>query len=221
MNLSQTVHNSTGYDFRQYDRVWQRVAPDLEPYPGMNAAQPTPQSAPVTQEAQTAVQPQDQAGMSIRQEAQLPGAEPNPCCMGTAAQAMVEVVAGFIEDELGDRRQLLALSRQSPTWARQRLRDMAAEEAAAARQLAAVYYLITGGCYQPSLNSGSICVGRWCPALRERYHAEACKGLNYAQAADGTTDICLQRIFNRLSAQAYGRAEELMELLERSMQNRC
>ena len=28
---------------------------------------------------------------------------------------------------------------------------------------------------------------------------EACGGLNYAQAADGTTDPCLQRIFNELS----------------------
>ncbi|WP_304635743.1 hypothetical protein [uncultured Oscillibacter sp.] len=24
------------YDFRQYDRIWQRVAPNLEPYPGMD-----------------------------------------------------------------------------------------------------------------------------------------------------------------------------------------
>lgn len=229
MNLSQTVHNSAGYDFRQYDRVWQRVAPDLEPYPGMNAVQQVSQSVPAAQEPPAAVQtvqeqgaaPAAQGGISLQQESQLPGADPDPCCMGTAAQAMVDVATGFLEDELADRRQLLALSRKGPAWARQRLRDMAAEEAAAARQLGAVYYLITGGCYQPAVDSGTICVGRWCPALRERYHAEACKGMNYAQAADGTTDICLQKIFSQLSAQAYGRAEELMELLERSMQSRC
>ena len=32
------------YDFRQYDRIWQRVAPNLEPYPGM-AAQPAAAAA--------------------------------------------------------------------------------------------------------------------------------------------------------------------------------
>ena len=29
-----TLHTSEVYDFRQYDRIWQRVAPNLEPYPG-------------------------------------------------------------------------------------------------------------------------------------------------------------------------------------------
>ena len=61
---------------------------------------------------------------AARQE-QLPGADPDPCCMGTAAQAVVDVVAGFVEEELADRRYLLAMSRQAPAWARQRLRDMA------------------------------------------------------------------------------------------------
>lgn len=240
MDLSQTLHNPAGYDFRQYDRVWQRVAPDLEPYPGINGAGQMSQGVSVSQGAQPAASGErtaagrsqgavpgqgmampNQGGLSLAQESQLPGAEPDPCCMGTEAQAVTEVVTGFIEDELGDRRQFLAMSRQSPSWARQHLRDMAAETAAAARQLGAAYYLITGECYQPALAGGSICVGRWCPALRERYHAEACKGLNYAQAADGTADICLQKIFSQLSADSYRRAEELMELLGRSMQSRC
>ena len=34
--MDQTVHNAEVYDFRQYDRIWQRVAPNLEPYPGMD-----------------------------------------------------------------------------------------------------------------------------------------------------------------------------------------
>ena len=36
--MAQNLHSPEVYDFRRYDRVWQRVAPDLEPYPGMNAA---------------------------------------------------------------------------------------------------------------------------------------------------------------------------------------
>ena len=31
--MDQSVHTAQTYDFRQYDRIWQRVAPNLEPYP--------------------------------------------------------------------------------------------------------------------------------------------------------------------------------------------
>ena len=228
MNVSQTLHNAAGYDFRQYDRIWKRVAPDLEPYPGMGAgiaegaavapmqaAPPVPPVSPIP-----AAQAVTEEGMPAARQEQLPGADPDPCCMGTAAQAVVDVVAGFVEEELADRRYLLAMSRQAPAWARQRLRDMAAEEGAHARRLMAAYYLITGECYRPAIDTGRICIGRWCPALRERYHMEACGGLNYAQAADGTTDPCLQRIFNVLSREEYRHAVEIMEMLERSMENR-
>lgn len=34
----------------------------------------------------------------------LPGAEENPCCMGTMAQEELGVIEGFIEVELADRR---------------------------------------------------------------------------------------------------------------------
>ena len=60
------------------------------------------------------------------QESQLPGAEPNPCCMGSEARELLAVLEGYIEEELEDRRRYLALSRQAPSWARQTLRDMAA-----------------------------------------------------------------------------------------------
>ena len=45
--------------------------------------------------------------------------------MGSAAAEMLSVLEGFIEEELGDQRHLQAMVRQSPSWARQRLRDMA------------------------------------------------------------------------------------------------
>ena len=50
-------------------------------------------------------------------------------------------------------------------------------------------------------------------ALRSCYHQEACAGLNYARAADETTDKCLTDLFNRLSGQSYQRAEDVMALL--------
>lgn len=208
--MEQNVHSPAEYDYRQYDRVWQRVAPDLEPYPGMRntaAAAGTPAGAPAPQDVRN----------TARQEGQLPGASRNPCCMGSAAAEMLEVLTGFIEEELSDRRYFLAMVRQAPSWARQRLRDIAMEEGGHARRLMAVHYLITGECYRPAISSDRICVGRLCPALRERYHMEACNGLNYARAADGTTDPCLARLLNSLSADEYRHAEELTALLERAM----
>jgi len=196
--MEEHLHTPEVYDFRKYDRLWQRVAPGLEPYPPRE-----PQAVP----AMAAVPP----------ESQLPGAEQDPCCMGSAAAEMIEVLTGFIEDALGDQRQLTALSRQAPSWARQRLRELAAENGAHARELMAVHYLITGDCFRPSLSGGPVSVGRWCPALRERYHAAACSGFNYARAAEGTTDPCLVRLLNELSAAAYRQADVLLALLERSL----
>ena len=32
--MERNLHSPEVYDYRQYDRIWQRVAPNLEPYPG-------------------------------------------------------------------------------------------------------------------------------------------------------------------------------------------
>ena len=56
--MDQQVHTPGTYDFRQYDRVWQRVAPALEPFAG--------EEAPAQGETLPAPQ--------VRQEETLPGA---------------------------------------------------------------------------------------------------------------------------------------------------
>ena len=206
--MEQNLRTPEPYDYRQYDRIWQRVAPTLEPYPAAEDAAPQP---PSSQQELTPAQ--------VRQESQLPGATPNPCCMGSAASEMLAVLTGFLEEALADRRHYLALTRQAPVWARQRLRDIADGKLEHARHLLAIHYLVTGECYQPAVNCERIYVGRWCPALRERYHAEGCNGLNYARAADGTTDPCLARVLNGMSADAYRWARELMVMLERGIQS--
>ena len=216
--MEEDLHQPQVYDYRQYDRVWQRVAPTLEPYPGMRQAAseaaepraepPSPPAAPTPPESQPSTPP----------ESQLPGAQPNPCCMGTAAGEMLEVITVFIEESLSDRQYFLAIARQGPAWARQKLRAIADDEAGHARRLLAVHYLITGQCYRPAVHHGPVCVGQWCAALRERYHLEACSGFNYARAADGTTDPCLSRLFNELSADEYRHADTILRLLERSLQ---
>lgn len=230
--MEQNLHTPEMYDYRQYDRIWQRVAPTLEPYPGMRQTTAEMAADPVATIQETMGQSgmraanvgvngdgdtAPQSAMTAAREAMLPGAEMNPCCMGTAAADMLEVLTGFIEEELADRRQLLALSRQAPGWARQQLRDMANAEGQHARKLMAAYYLITGSSYQPAINCERIYVGRWCPALRERYHAAACSGLNYMRAAEESTDPCLQRLLKGLGADEYRHADRLLCLLEHSM----
>lgn len=202
--MERDLHSPGAYDFRQYDRVWQRVRPTLAPYPDF-----PPPASPAMAELPPADLPEDQ----------LPGAQPNPCCMGSAAEEMLDVLTGFIEEELADRRYFLAAVRQAPSWARQRLREMAAAEGGHARRLLAAYYLITGTCYQPAVSRERIRLDGWCAALRERYHLAACNALNYARAADSTTDPCLTRLFNELSAEETCHADQLMSMLERSLQN--
>ena len=222
--MEQQVHTPEEHDYRQYDRIWQRVAPELEPYPGLGKAPGT--LAPVSvSHTGGGTPPALTAGYTatpnalVRQEQQLPGAEADPCCMGSAAAEMLEVLGGFTEQALADRRCYLALVQQAPAWARQRLREMAAEQACHARRLMAVHYLITGECYRPVVRCEHLYVGRWCPALRQRYHEEACNGFNYARAADGTTDICLAQILSSMSTDAYRHAGELLGMLERSLRD--
>ena len=72
--MTQSLHTPDSYDFRRYDRIWQRVSPTLEPYPAEEG------------EAMTALTP--------AQESQLPGAEADPCCMGSAARESLSVLTG-------------------------------------------------------------------------------------------------------------------------------
>lgn len=212
-----TQNHPEVYDFRQYDRIWQRVAPTLEPYPspgrGSMAQQEPEEAAPQAETSQMpALTP-----AQVRQESTLPGAEQNPCCMGTAAAEMLEVLTGFVEEELADQRYYQTLARQAPAWARQQLRDIAADEGGHARRLLAVYFLITGECYRPIISCDRIYLPGWCAALRERYHEEACGGLNYVRAAEGTTDPCLARLLKELSADEYRHADTMLRMLERSL----
>ena len=195
------------YDFRKYDRIWQRVAPSLSPYPPghMNG------DAPAGGESAAYPMPR---GMEES------GAQQNPCCLGSVAMESLGVLEGFIEETLADQRHYLAFARQAPNHARPVLRQLAVEEGDHARRLMAVYYLITGKCYQPHVSCDRVYIGAYCPALRERYHAEVCGGFNYARAADGTTDPCLIKLWKELSESEYRHAGMVMSLLEKAL-GRC
>ena len=132
-----------------------------------------------------------------------PGAQTDPCCMGSAAMESIAVLAGFVEEELADCRHYTAFARQAPAGARTALQKLAAEEAEHARMLMAVYYLITGKCYQPHVSCDRVYIGPYCPALRERYHTAACTALNYERAAESTTDVCLRKLLQELGEASY------------------
>lgn len=201
---------SPAYDYRVYDQVWRRVSPGMDPF------SPDPASAGMTEApaaaAQTASVP------AVRQEAgsaeTLPGAEPDPCCMGSDAQDSLAVLEGFLQEELAESRCCQALScRVRNAQACRLLRQAAAEKSAAAKELAAAYFLITGERYTPAITVEQRSWDTLCQALRFCYHQEACNGLNYRRAAEETLDVCLQKLFARLGERSYRRSEGIMCLL--------
>ena len=184
------------YDYRDYDRIWQRVSPTLAAYPaeGSEPAPPGQQLAPA-------------------QEEQLPGAQEDPCCMGSAAGDMLEVIAGYIHNELEGQRSYRMFARCCSGQMARVLRELAVEEAAHARRLQAVYYLISGRCCRPLLQGGCMQLGSRCEELRRRYHDESCDAINYLRSAEGTTDPCLQDVFHQLSREEFSHAQRLLQLL--------
>lgn len=210
---------SPAYDFRVYDQVWQRVIPGVDPFSpdpaaaGMTDAPQTAQDAPSAPAVSASVPaPRQESGG----EENLPGADPNPCCMGTDAKESLEVLTSFLQEELAESRccQVLACRVRNQQAARL-LRQAAAEKRDAAKELCAAYYLITGARYAPAITVEHLHWEDLSQALRSCYHQEACNGLNYQRAADETLDTCLQKLFTRLGEQSYRRAEEVMALLGR------
>lgn len=201
------MQDHTPYDYRMYDNVWQRVSPGCDPYSDSDAAASLGNSV----DAQMMKVPQRAAG---NEGSNLPGAQLNPCCMGSEAAQDLKVLEGFIEEELAQRRCYFGLSqRLCHGGAARLLRSIAQEKKEAAQELKTAYYLITGTCYE-----NTVCIDhmRWhslADALRSCYHQEACNGFNYRRAADESVDPCLQKLFGRLSEQSFMRADALMELL--------
>ncbi len=97
------------------------------------------------------------------------------------------------------------------------MQRLASDETGHVKALQAALFLLTGGTYpvtvvlppQPKL--------LWRDRLRERWHEEARGGAAYARAAERTPDRCLEKLYERLSADEYRYAEALARLLEKSL----
>ena len=140
MEHDPSAAQNAAYDYRACARVWHRVAPTLTPYPEARAAM----AADTADDGLTAAEREA--------ELSLPGAQADPCCMGSAATESLEVLQGFLREELADRRTYLFLARRAPTAeARGVFRTLAEEEGRHARKLAAALYLITGERYCPAI----------------------------------------------------------------------
>lgn len=204
MENELSAAQNAAYDYRRCARVWQRVDPTLDPYPDVRAAA-----------AMAADTPGDGLSAAERNaELSLPGAQADPCCMGTAALESLEVLQGFIREELADRRTYLFLARRAPTAeARQVFRAIASDEGRHARRLLAAVYLITGERYCPAICYPPLRCDGYCAALRERYHEEVCGGFNYRRASQETLDPCLQQLLLAFSQDEYRHANAMLGLL--------
>lgn len=204
MENELSAAQNAAYDYRRCARVWQRVDPTLDPYPDVRAAA-----------AMAADTPGDGLSAAERNaELTLLGAQADPCCMGTAALESLEVLQGFIREELADRRTYLFLARRAPTAeARQVFRAIASDEGRHARRLLAAVYLITGERYCPAICYPPLRCDGYCAALRERYHEEVCGGFNYRRASQETLDPCLQQLLLAFSQDEYRHANAMLCLL--------
>lgn len=204
MENELSAAQNAAYDYRRCARVWQRVDPTLDPYPDVRAA---------------AALAADTSGDGLsaaerNAELSLPGAQADPCCMGTAALESLEVLQGFIREELADRRTYLFLARRAPTAeVRQVFRAIASDEGRHARRLLAAVYLITGERYCPAICYPPLRCDGYCAALRERYHEEVCGGFNYRRASQETLDPCLQQLLLAFSQDEYRHANAMLCLL--------
>ena len=187
---------SCAYDYEHCERVWRKVAPQENPYP----------------EARAAMEAGGGNGL-------LPTQTPEePCCMGTAAVQSLDVLKGFVRDELAARQTYLDFARCTPSReARCVLRAMAGDEERHARSLMAAIYLAAGETYCPR-----VCVERahyesYCAALRQFYHEEACGGYNYFRAGEETLDYCLEQMFSAMSQDEYRHARLLLNLLSKAL----
>ena len=186
---------SCAYDYERCARVWRRISPQENPYPEVQAAPETV----------------DKGGLlSVQTE--------ESCCMGTAAVQSLDVLKGFVREELAARQMYLDFACCVPSReVRRILRAMASDEERHARQLMAAIYLTTGETYCPRVRVERMRCESCCAALRRFYHEETCGGYNYFRAGEETLDYCLEQMFSTMSQDEYRHARMLLNLLSKAL----
>ena len=201
-------------DYRLYDQIWQRVSPDLNPYPHIREGG----EEEITPAEEGSSLPREERGLApVPENKEGAPAEAAPlrqCCLGQAAAESAEALKGFLLEELAESRCCMSLSRQTGNRnAARLLRRAALEKREAARRLQAACYLITGTCCPTETPPAHIRFGSLPEALRYCYHQDACNGFAYRQAAEEAADPCLSALLEELSRQSCRRAEAILRLL--------
>lgn len=178
------------YDYRAYDRIWKRVSPTENPYPEVRAE--------LEEEDRDLI---------------LPGAESNPCCMGTIAAQSLNVIQGFAELEAFGERIYETYRARVPQSERALFTDLAEQCREHLRRMQAVIYLISGECYALSRNISVPEYTKYCDLLRYCYHEQTCGSFNYLRTSQTTNDPCLRKIMAQISAEDAAQADAILKRL--------
>lgn len=173
-------------DLQRCDAVWQRVAPDLNPYPEVRAAA----LAPVTPCGA-------EAARQDRENALTP-----------------EGLAAAVEEELTARRAYLAHARCAGGAAGRALMQLASDSARHACRLRSLYFLLTGECYRPFSVCGQAEILSLCQFLRRRYQMALETAGLFDGWADGMEDSCMASVMHGMADDKRCQAAALMDLLE-------
>lgn len=216
----------TEEEYRSYDRVWQRVSPELNPYPEVRGARPeTDKPRGPRPEPDGPRGPRPEPGERPLPDHQRPAGPPLPAppggapgCLLPVSERELDVLRAAIGQELEDAQIYRYLSRQAGAQnARQTLRSLAEEEAGYARSLRAMLFLLTGETLHINVPLPPQSRLPWRDRLRELCRKEMTDGTQYAQMARETRNACLRKLYRQLSRGEFNHADRLRNLLEQML----
>ena len=194
--IEQTIDRTLSVQDQQlFDRVWQRVMAERGTSP-----QSPPESPP----------PAPPAPLPVPPEPPAPGDSP---CLGRASMEYAGLLREMTEGTLGAWQVYQGLARRTQGNAARQLRTLSADQQQAHRQLAAVYFLLTGDHPQTAPRgvspSGPVDI-----LLREMFLREGRWQRVFEQTAGQTTDPCLRQLFSQLADRAVTHMDLLRRVLE-------
>lgn len=193
-----TCVTGTAYDYRKYEKIWKRVAPNMMPYPNREKKMAEKDSPSEALAARTA---------DDRERC---------CCLKESSDA-VNILERCIEVESADACYYTALACKAPWSAKETLCQISLVEQRHSRRMRTLYYLMTGRYYRMAMRCERIYTGPYSEALRERYHIEVCDSQYYRQLAESVQDPCLKQELNTFADEEYHNAERLADLLDQTM----
>jgi len=179
-------------DLRLCDAVWQRVAPDLNPYPEVRAA-------------------------ALEQQPPCAAMEPERACTSHADAMTADTLGTAVEEELTARRAYLAHGRCAGGNVGRTLQQLAYDSGQHACRLRSLYYVLAGECYRPFAVCGQAEILSLCQFLRRRYQMEVEAARRYDGWADGVEDACMASTLRQMADDERCHAATLLSLLERTL----